>query len=148
MLAAVKIIVMFFSAVWTLILMAPIQCRGSIGEQMMELKWQFLILNGLSVNIFSADFHLWVNYHSSMKKLNLAAIKMIMQVMHVTVILWLVKDHQKAQLSKNASVALFLLTTHQICHLVTCWRITHIYSVCSLYMGKLFEHLKAEMWSV
>ncbi len=85
MLAPVKIIVMFLSAVWTLILMAPIQCRGSIGEQVMELKWQFLILN--SVNIFSADFHFWVNYHISMKKLHLAAIKMIMQVMHVTVIL-------------------------------------------------------------
>ncbi len=29
------IIVMFLSAVWTLILMAPIHCRGSIGEQVM-----------------------------------------------------------------------------------------------------------------
>ncbi len=29
------IIVMFLSAVWTLILTAPIHCRGSIGEQMM-----------------------------------------------------------------------------------------------------------------
>ncbi len=31
----VWIIVMFLSAVWTLILMAPIHCRGSIGEQVM-----------------------------------------------------------------------------------------------------------------
>ncbi len=30
------IIVMFLSAVWTLILTAPIQCRGSIGEQVMS----------------------------------------------------------------------------------------------------------------
>ncbi len=30
-----QIIVMFLSAVWTLILTAPIHCRGSIGEQMM-----------------------------------------------------------------------------------------------------------------
>ncbi len=30
------IIVMFLSAVWTLILTAPIHCRGSIGEQVME----------------------------------------------------------------------------------------------------------------
>ncbi len=30
------IIVMFLSAVWTLILMAPIHCRGSIDEKMME----------------------------------------------------------------------------------------------------------------
>ncbi len=32
----VWIIVMFLSAVWTLILTAPIHCRGSIGEQVME----------------------------------------------------------------------------------------------------------------
>ncbi len=32
----VWIIVMFLSAVWTLILTAPIHCRGSIAEQMME----------------------------------------------------------------------------------------------------------------
>ncbi len=31
-----KIIVMFLSAVWTLILTAPIHCRASIGEQVME----------------------------------------------------------------------------------------------------------------
>ncbi len=30
------IIVMFLSTVWTLILTAPIHCRGSIGEQVME----------------------------------------------------------------------------------------------------------------
>ncbi len=30
------IIVMFLSSVWTLILTAPIHCRGSIGEQVME----------------------------------------------------------------------------------------------------------------
>ncbi len=29
-------IVMFLSAVWTLILTAPIHCRGSIAEQVME----------------------------------------------------------------------------------------------------------------
>ncbi len=29
------IIVMFLSAVWTLIVTAPIHCRGSIGEQVM-----------------------------------------------------------------------------------------------------------------
>ncbi len=29
------IIVMFLSVVWTLILTAPIHCKGSIGEQMM-----------------------------------------------------------------------------------------------------------------
>ncbi len=32
----VWIIVMFLSAVWTLILTAPIHCRGSTGEQVME----------------------------------------------------------------------------------------------------------------
>ncbi len=29
------IIVMFLSAIWTLILTAPIHCKGSIGEQIM-----------------------------------------------------------------------------------------------------------------
>ncbi len=32
------IIVMFLSAVWTLILMAPIHCRGSISEQVMYIS--------------------------------------------------------------------------------------------------------------
>ncbi len=31
-----RIIVIFLSAVWTLIPMAPIHCRGSIDEQMMQ----------------------------------------------------------------------------------------------------------------
>ncbi len=31
------IIVMFLTAVWTLILMAPIHCRESIGKQVMQL---------------------------------------------------------------------------------------------------------------
>ncbi len=30
-----RIIIMFLSAVWTLILTAPIHCRGSTGEQVM-----------------------------------------------------------------------------------------------------------------
>ncbi len=34
------IIVMFLSAVWTLILTAPIHCRGSIGERVIACKWQ------------------------------------------------------------------------------------------------------------
>ncbi len=32
------IIVMFLSDVWTLILTAPIHCRGSIGEQVMQCQ--------------------------------------------------------------------------------------------------------------
>ncbi len=36
------IIVMFLSAVWTLILTAPIHCRGSIGEQVMYCNAKFL----------------------------------------------------------------------------------------------------------
>ncbi len=56
-------IVMFLSAVWPLILTAPIHYRGSIGEQVM---WNFSVpclltfIYALSVNIFSAK--LWVNY--------------------------------------------------------------------------------------
>ncbi len=30
------LLVMFLSAVWTLILMAPIHCRRSVGEQVMQ----------------------------------------------------------------------------------------------------------------
>ncbi len=48
------LLVMFLSAVWTFILTAPIHCRGSIGEQMMD---------GLRVSTFSANFHFWVNYY-------------------------------------------------------------------------------------
>ncbi len=68
----VWIIVMFLSAVWTLILMAPIHCRGPTSEQLMEcylypnLFWWrnklIYILNGLRMNTFSDRFHLWVNY--------------------------------------------------------------------------------------
>ncbi len=52
----IVIIVMFLSAVWTLILTAPIHCRGPIGEQVMEsqiypnLFWWKTNLDGLRVN--------------------------------------------------------------------------------------------------
>ncbi len=39
------IIVMLLSAVWTLILMAPIHCRGSIGEQVKNLSKSVLMKN-------------------------------------------------------------------------------------------------------
>ncbi len=71
----VWIIVMFLSAVWTLILTAPIHCRGSIGEQVMHCSistiqfwWRNKLMNGLRVSTFSANFQFWVNYslcHSS-----------------------------------------------------------------------------------
>ncbi len=41
---------MFLSAVWTLILMAPIHCRGSIGEQVMECY--------ISPNLMKTQTHL------------------------------------------------------------------------------------------
>ncbi len=60
------IIVMFLSAVWTLILTAPIHCRGSIGEQVMEFYISLnlfpmrnkliYILDGRRVSTFSANF--------------------------------------------------------------------------------------------
>ncbi len=59
------IFVMFLSAVWTLILMAPIHCRGAIGEQVMECKnlfQQTSILYVLRVNTYSANFCFWMNY--------------------------------------------------------------------------------------
>ncbi len=51
---------MFLSAVLTLILTAPIHCRGSIGEQVSKsvlIKNYFYILDDLRVN-----FQCWVNY--------------------------------------------------------------------------------------
>ncbi len=48
----------FLSAVWTLILTAPIHCRGSIAEQVMK---QTRILDSLRVRTFLANFHLWLN---------------------------------------------------------------------------------------
>ncbi len=60
------------SAVWTFILTAPIHCRRSIGEQVIQcyiypilIRWinkLIYILDGLRVNHFSTDFHFWVNY--------------------------------------------------------------------------------------
>ncbi len=50
----VWIIVMFLSAVWTLILTAPIHCRASIAETLMQ--------RCIYTNLFSPNFNLWVNY--------------------------------------------------------------------------------------
>ncbi len=66
-------IVMFLSAAWTLILTAPIHCRGSNGEQVMQCyistnlsPWRnklIYILDGLRPESkFSAYFLFWVNY--------------------------------------------------------------------------------------
>uniref|UniRef100_A0A8C1AJ33 MOB kinase activator 1Bb n=1 Tax=Cyprinus carpio carpio TaxID=630221 RepID=A0A8C1AJ33_CYPCA len=49
------IIVMFLSAVWTLILTAPIHCRGA--EQVMECY-----ISPNMVSKFLANFHFWVNF--------------------------------------------------------------------------------------
>ncbi len=63
------IIVMFLSAVWTLILTAPIHCRASTGEQLIEcyispnlMKKLIYILDGLRVSTSSAHFHFCMNY--------------------------------------------------------------------------------------
>ncbi len=45
---------MFLSAVWTLILMAPIHCRGSIGEQVLY-RYVAKNLNMLKKLIFSCN---------------------------------------------------------------------------------------------
>ncbi len=48
------IIVMFLSAVWTLILTAPIHCRASIAETVMQCY--------ISPNLMKKQTHFWVNY--------------------------------------------------------------------------------------
>ncbi len=59
-----RLLVMFLSAVWTLILTAPIHCRGHIGEQVTECYISLnlfpmrnkliYILDGRRVSTFSA----------------------------------------------------------------------------------------------
>ncbi len=57
------IIVIFLSAVWTLILTAPIHCRGSIGEQVLRHFSKFIyILDDLKVNTFQAKLIFLVSY--------------------------------------------------------------------------------------
>ncbi len=73
---AVWIIVMFLSAVWTLILTAPIHCRASIAEQVIEcyispnMLWGrsklIYILEVPRVNIFSEKFDFGANYFYSL----------------------------------------------------------------------------------
>ncbi len=50
----VCIIVMFLSAVWTLILTAPIHCRGSIAEQVMQCN--------ISPNLMKKQTHLLLGW--------------------------------------------------------------------------------------
>ncbi len=68
----VWIIVIFLSAVWTLILTAPIHCRASIGEQVMQclisqnlMKHTHLHLGwpwGWAIFFILAHLNFWVNY--------------------------------------------------------------------------------------
>ncbi len=68
----VWIIVMFLSAVWTIILTAPIHCKWSIDEQVMQcyispnlFQWAnklIYIFNSMRVQ-FSANVHFWVKYY-------------------------------------------------------------------------------------
>ncbi len=51
------IIVMFLSAVWTLILTAPIHCRASIGEQVMQCY--------ISPNLMKKQTHLHLGWTES-----------------------------------------------------------------------------------
>ncbi len=59
------IIVMFLSAVWTLILTAPIHCTGSIGEQVTECY--------ISPNLMKKQTHLhlgWLEGEYTVSRLN------------------------------------------------------------------------------
>ncbi len=64
------IIVMFLSAVWTLILTAPIHCRASIAETVMQCyispnlmkKQTHLTLHLGWMSTCWANFHFWVNH--------------------------------------------------------------------------------------
>ncbi len=54
----------FLSAIWTLILMAPIHCRGSIGEHatFLQIWWRNKLLYISDLSKSSANFHFWMNY--------------------------------------------------------------------------------------
>ncbi len=57
----------FLSAVWTLVLTAPIHCRGSIGEQVINDKFLQIcydeeINSSISWSKFSANFNFGMNY--------------------------------------------------------------------------------------
>ncbi len=71
------IIVMFLSAVWTLILTAPIHCRGSIGEQVMKcyISPNLMKKHGLRVRIYSVNVPFWVNYSFNMHSCIVLAVK-------------------------------------------------------------------------
>ncbi len=59
------LLVMFLSAVWTLILMAPIHCRASDGMTFLQIWWRnklIYISDGLRMSTFTAHFYFWVNY--------------------------------------------------------------------------------------
>ncbi len=95
------IIVMFLSAVWTLILTliltAPIHCRGFIGEQIMQ--WYIspnlfarrnkliYMLKGLKVSKFHSHFHVCVNYYfkteESMYLFFSASLSVFMVLLHI-----------------------------------------------------------------
>ncbi len=51
----------FLSAVWTLILTAPIHCRASIAETLMQRHFSKSISDELSVNTFSANVRFYLN---------------------------------------------------------------------------------------
>ncbi len=64
-------------AVWTLILTAPIHCRGSIGEQViatfLHIWWRnklIYILDVLKVNTFFNKFYFLVNYSFNIVQTN------------------------------------------------------------------------------
>ncbi len=63
------IIVMLLSAVWALILTAPIHCRWFLGEHVMQcyiypnlLWWRIYNMDDLRVSKICADFHICVKY--------------------------------------------------------------------------------------
>ncbi len=63
-----RLLVMFLSAVWTLILTAPIHCRASNGEQVMQcyispnLMMKQTHLGWPGGECIFSEFHFWVNF--------------------------------------------------------------------------------------
>ncbi len=69
------IIVMFLSAVWTLILTAPIHCRGSTGEQVLYCYispnlfwWRNKLISALLMVSFQQNYNQNIFYSSAQKE--------------------------------------------------------------------------------
>ncbi len=167
------IIVMFLSAVWTLILTAPIHCRRSIGEQVMDAKFLQIcsyeqtnsILDGLRMSTFSANFHFWVNY--SMKaflffvclshccqmlwiriflKTNLRVL-MQSKLLKMVSVIWLdSKELLCCESRSHREERMFLISVMASLHIWIDWQIANYYFCCHGVCVNIYQNCNFQCW--